>query len=689
MVFRLLLLLLIAATAGSGLAQDMRKIKDLERKLTSVSGQDRFDLLLQIAFEYRNSFPDSTIARSNEAYEIGRTLKLEQDMARPLNYIGLAYGVSGNYRRSLDYLERAIRVATTQKDSVQLGYCYNNLGRILLESDESEKAHENFEISHKIFKKVGDQSGLAYVDRSLSDFFRQTGNFIEAERYALEALDIRYMLGDNRTIISSLLELGLLYETMGNKEEASNRILQAEDRARLVNDNETITEVKIAMGEIAFQSGDFQKASRLSREALAYSGSIFNKKMLVRIYLLGARVLSREKDWKGALGQLDKLTIEARNTGNLVAEKEGLILRLSCYEAQGIESKVDEVSEQIKLLDQKIANSELRKETERLHLKLAMEKNAEEITQYKLRQMNDRSLLFQKENENLILVSALGLFFVACGLLFFLLIRRNQLNRKLATQNEQILRQQEIIQESNDRLEQRNLELNEMSAEKDSLMSVVAHDLKSPLNQISGFARLIRLEGELTPNQQDHLNRLTTTITRGLDLINNILEVNSFQRAGNKMQVHPMDVPAFVQEKEKNFRVLAEAKDITLQVVCSGRTVFKTVPDHLGRIVDNLVSNAIKFSPTGTSVGFTVNAEPEQMVIVVSDAGPGFTDEDRQGLFKQFRKLSARPTGNESSSGLGLAIVKVLVDRLNGTIELESAPGKGATFTVTIPVNPD
>lgn len=682
---RLLVLLILILTCRA-YAQDMGKISGFEQKLLASTGTERYELLLQIAFEYRNSFPDSTIIHANEAYELGRSLKLNRDMARPLNYIGLAYGVGGNYRKSLDYLERAIRVATAQKDSVQLGYCFNNLGRILLESDEQEKAFENFESSHRIFMQMRDQEGLAYVKRSLSDFFRQAGNFIEAERYALEALDIRYTLGDNRSVISSLIELGLLYEAMGNTSEASNRIMQADDRAKLLKDRETLTEVKVALAEVAFQKGDFQTASGLSKEVLRFSEQIYNKKILVRIHLLRAKVLYKEKSWRATLEELDKLTLLARSTGNMVVEKEGLVLRLGCYEELGDEDRIDETSAQLKLLEEKITNSELRKETERLHLKLAIEKDAEEIARYKLRQISDRSLLFQKENENFILISALGLFFVACGLLFFLLIRRNQLNRKLAAQNEQILKQQQLIQDANESLENRNTELHEMSAEKDSLMSVVAHDLKSPLNQISGFARLIKLEGDLTTNQHEHLNRLTSTISRGLELINNILEVNSYQRAGNNMKVQPMDVPGFVQEKEKNFRVLAEAKQITLNVVCSGRTVFDTVPDHLGRIVDNLVSNAIKFSPAGSVVGFTIQAGEDQLKIVVSDSGPGFTEEDRQGLFKQFRKLSARPTANESSSGLGLAIVKVLVDRLKGTIELDSTPGNGATFTVTIPM---
>ena len=441
----------------------------------------------------------------------------------------------------------------------------------------------------------------------------------------------------------------------------------------------------MALGELALQAGDINKADRYSRLGVADASSIFNRKLLTTVHMLRSKVLFRKKAWKDCIAQLEKVKSEARATGNLHAEKEAMMMRLTCFEELGDVEMVDEVTETVKSLNTRISNNELRKETERLHLKLSIEQNEAEIAKYKLSQLNDRTLLFKRENENLILVFALALFFVACGLLFFMLIRRNQLNRRLAAQNEQILSQQRLIQETNESLASRNAELHQMGEEKDSLMSVVAHDLKSPLNQISGFTRLIKLEGPLTDNQQDYVSRISSTITRGLDLINNILEVNSYQRAGSKMTVSKVDVGEFIREKETSFHAVAEAKKIRLDVVFSGDSIFPTVPDYLARITDNLVSNAIKFSPQGSVVGFSIKTNPKSMELVVSDSGPGFTEEDRQGLFKQFRKLSARPTGNESSSGLGLAIVKVLVERLKGTIELNSEPGKGARFTVTLP----
>ena len=110
-----------------------------------------------------------------------------------------------------------------------------------------------------------------------------------------------------------------------------------------------------------------------------------------------------------------------------------------------------------------------------------------------------------------------------------------------------------------------------------------------------------------------------------------------------------------------------------------------TDKSYLSRILDNLISNAIKFSPHGTSMKVEASLENGGIRFSVRDQGPGFSEADKKDLFKKFKKLSARPTGGESSNGLGLAIVKILVDRLGGKIQLNSAQGQGSEFIITIP----
>lgn len=105
----------------------------------------------------------------------------------------------------------------------------------------------------------------------------------------------------------------------------------------------------------------------------------------------------------------------------------------------------------------------------------------------------------------------------------------------------------------------------------------------------------------------------------------------------------------------------------------------------MNRIIDNLVSNAIKFSPRNSQVSVVGKKEGDAIIISVKDNGPGFLESDRTFLFQKFKRLSAQPTGGESSNGLGLAIVKTLIDRLGGEIALSSEPGNGAEFIVRIP----
>jgi signal transduction histidine kinase len=108
--------------------------------------------------------------------------------------------------------------------------------------------------------------------------------------------------------------------------------------------------------------------------------------------------------------------------------------------------------------------------------------------------------------------------------------------------------------------------------------------------------------------------------------------------------------------------------------------------EYLNRVFDNLLSNAIKFSPANSKVVFSANQVNNKVVFSIKDSGPGFTDEDKKQLFMRFKKLSARPTGNEASSGLGLFIVKQLVSAMGGDIQVISEYGKGTEFIVELPI---
>jgi signal transduction histidine kinase len=152
-----------------------------------------------------------------------------------------------------------------------------------------------------------------------------------------------------------------------------------------------------------------------------------------------------------------------------------------------------------------------------------------------------------------------------------------------------------------------------------------------------------------------------------------------------KVNIGSFDLPHLMTERVKSLQLAADQKSIRVSYQAEGEPLMNSDANYISRIVDNLISNAIKFSPTGSSVEVRTRQSPDHAVISVKDQGPGFSSADRQFLFQKFKKLSARPTGGESSNGLGLAIVKTLVDRLRGNIELKSEPGKGSEFVIHLP----
>jgi signal transduction histidine kinase len=138
----------------------------------------------------------------------------------------------------------------------------------------------------------------------------------------------------------------------------------------------------------------------------------------------------------------------------------------------------------------------------------------------------------------------------------------------------------------------------------------------------------------------------------------------------------------------ESFQPAAEAKKIHLAITTVQNEDVSSDIDYLGRIVDNLISNAIKFSKHNSSVEIAAGKTDTAFWIRIKDQGPGFSEKDKQQLFQKFRKLSAQPTAGETSNGLGLAIVKTLVDRLNGEISLKSELKQGSEFVVEFP-HPD
>ena len=249
-----------------------------------------------------------------------------------------------------------------------------------------------------------------------------------------------------------------------------------------------------------------------------------------------------------------------------------------------------------------------------------------------------------------------------------------------------LLRQaKSALKEQNEEIADKNEQLSALNAEKNHLLGIAAHDLKSPLNQIIGLIEVLDIAPEdLTSEQKECFDFINDSAHRMKGMIDKILDVNAIDSGKLNFNYELLDVGSYLAAKVQNFQVAAARKNIEMHFTHNdGELLINVDVDYLTQVVENLVSNALKFSEKNKNVFITVDKEGDSVAIKVRDEGPGISAEDKQQLFKKFKQLSARPTANEPSTGLGLSIVKKYTEAMGGKVSCESELGKGTTFELT------
>lgn len=247
------------------------------------------------------------------------------------------------------------------------------------------------------------------------------------------------------------------------------------------------------------------------------------------------------------------------------------------------------------------------------------------------------------------------------------------------------------LMQANRRLSAQWLRLQRANGFKNEILGTVAHDLKNPLGVILGRTEMLK---ELISTgasesgvvaQVDHIRDATKRLTTMVDHLISDAMADAFDIT---IRREPVDVAALVKEVAEANQPLAVNKQQAISVTAPANIVTLCDTDRIREAIDNLISNAIKYSPIGGKIGVAVSHEGSNTIIRVSDEGAGLSPEDLGRLFGRFQRLSAKPTAGESSTGLGLSIVKRIIDMHGGEVTAESGgPGKGSTFTITLPAS--
>jgi signal transduction histidine kinase len=245
---------------------------------------------------------------------------------------------------------------------------------------------------------------------------------------------------------------------------------------------------------------------------------------------------------------------------------------------------------------------------------------------------------------------------------------QDQMEIQLNEQNKQISQQKEILEDLNE--------------EKNHLIAIIAHDLRNPLSSTLSLAELLKSESEnFTDDQKICIDGMIKALNRMNEMVKRILDVRSLEEKKNNLTLEKTNISGLYQQAFLNFKDKIEKKK--LNPVLNLNDVYAVIDkNYLLQVIENLISNAVKFSPENRNIYLNLWANQGKVYIGIKDEGPGISQEDQQKLFMKYQPLSTVPTGGESSTGIGLSIVKKYTEMMKGEVWCESTPGKGAKFII-------
>jgi len=235
-----------------------------------------------------------------------------------------------------------------------------------------------------------------------------------------------------------------------------------------------------------------------------------------------------------------------------------------------------------------------------------------------------------------------------------------------------------LLAEQNDRL----LELDDL---KDEFVASVSHELRTPLTSISGYLELVLEAGKLSDEQEQFLAVVGRNADRLLRLVGDLLFVAQLKSSTVVLERSPVDLAELVDSAVQSVALVAQDRGIELTLACDALSPLEGDAGRLGQVIDNLLTNALKFTPPGGRVEVRASERDNNVRVEVRDTGKGISAEDQRHLFERFFRTSEAQTEAIQGTGLGLSIVVAIVEAHGGSVEVESELGVGTTFTIVIP----
>ncbi|MEI7942173.1 MAG: HAMP domain-containing sensor histidine kinase [Candidatus Riflemargulisbacteria bacterium] len=247
---------------------------------------------------------------------------------------------------------------------------------------------------------------------------------------------------------------------------------------------------------------------------------------------------------------------------------------------------------------------------------------------------------------------------------------------------------EEIVESKTKELEEKNRQLMEVDELKDQFLQNISHELRTPLTSIIGYIEIVLTYGNIAKTQETFLKIAHENSLSLLKIINKLLFLSEIESGNTKLNLQITDISVLINDTVKKMMVLADNKKLSLKVTVAKAVSVKDLlievdQDNMESVFSNLISNAIKFTQKG-KIDVFIKGGSDKIVIEVKDTGIGINEDDQKIIFEKFRQVDNSLTKIYDGTGLGLPIVKNILELHGADIQVDSVPGQGTTFTVTL-----
>ena len=700
-----------------------QSLDSLKHVLQTATDTTRVGILQDIGNKVVWDKPDSAIIVFEQSLDLANKLNFGKGIVKAYSYIARGYEFTNNKKKIIDNYQMAIEAALKHKLFNSQGKQYLYLGNYYAYSDDAYHALTQYKNALKLFKQVGNTDEEITVNMKIGDLYSNRGESVEALKYYFKALEIIESINDTKSLSGIYNNIAIVYKKQKNIKDALTYYHKSLKIAKRFDDqmSQAVTNVNIALmhkdngqldtarvllkeslrffkdaeypeavmqvhhnlSVVYFEAGRIDSALYFLNQSQVVANKLGYKKVKSKNHIHFAKIYQKQGRYDDALTQIEKSMAISKTVSSTEDIEEALGIKYRIYEDK-----------------KEIGNAYLAlKEYQKYHDSLFNDANSRQIgvlkTTFQLKEKEKEVVLLEKEKEiqslsdekkrvvSYFLISGL----IALGFISLILLishsNKSKANKLLKQQSMEIRSKKEEIEIQKVELMEKNKHLESLNEDKNQLIGMVAHDLRSPLNQIKGLINILKITVKMDIDGKEIIAKMNDSTDRLRELVNRTLDLQAIESKKVSLNKEVIDFGALTQCVTNNFKQIAEAKSITIINKLAENSCFINVDrNYTIQIIENLLCNALKFSNKGSKVEVLVYHENDKAKLEIVDEGPGLSEDDQKKLFKPYQKLSAKPTNKEESTGLGLAIVEKYATAMGGQVLCESQLGQGARFIV-------